>query len=609
MDTSRTLQPGSMLFNGHYRIVSVLGRGGFGITYLAVVENLDKQVAIKEFFPRGMYNRDDVSGYVSVSNSDNDVLVTKLKAKFIKEARRLASLSHDSIVAVSNAFEENGTAYYVMDFIDGRDLQRIVRNNGPLPVDVAVGYIRQVGSALDYLHSLRINHLDVKPANILVDTAHNRAILIDFGLSKQYDSDDRQTSTTPVGVSHGYAPGEQYVPGGVKHFSAPTDVYSLAATLYFMLVGERPPSANELTEQPLVFPAGIPYYIQTAISKAMRNARSDRYPTVAAFLAALRSEGDNLETVKIASEPGRSKHNNRFSSLIWPLITAAIVATGLYLIFMARHGVNDEYLTDTAQVKPHQNSQVVTEPDSLAKLKQAAERGDAEAQNDLAKMYHNGDGVDQDDKQALYWFQKAAEQGFAKAQYNLGLTYYNGDGVEQDLNQALYWYRKAAEQGFAQAQSILGYMYNNGDGVKQDYKQALHWYRKAAEQGDADAQSNLGVMYYNGDGVKQDFNQAAYWIRKAAEQGNAEAQNSLGVMYHNDYGVKKDDNQAVYWYRKAAEQGHAKAQLNLGWMYQNGYGVDKDDNQAAYWYRKSAEQGFSLAQNLLDEMRGKGLIP
>ncbi len=287
MNSSQTLSSGTSLYRGDYRIVSVLGRGGFGITYLAVMENIGKRVAIKEFFPRGMYNRESDMSDASIASKENAELSHRLKAKFLSEARRLASLKHDSIVAVNNAFEENGTAYYVMDFIDGRDLQTIVKEDGPLSLTRAIGYIRQVGDALIYLHNLHINHLDVKPANIIVDSTSDRAMLIDFGLSKHYDKGGNQTSTTPVGISAGYAPMEQYKSGGVSEFSAQTDVYSLGATLYYLLTGERPSEAPSLVDEVLVFPTAVPDYVQAAIIKAMSPSRSGRYHTVEAFLAAL----------------------------------------------------------------------------------------------------------------------------------------------------------------------------------------------------------------------------------------------------------------------------------------------------------------------------------
>ena len=113
-----------------------------------------------------------------------------------------------------------------------------------------------------------------------------------------------------------------------------------------------------------------------------------------------------------------------------------------------------------------------------------------------------------------------AERGDAKAQVNLGLMYDNGEGVPQDDAEAVRWYRLAAEQGNADAQVNLGVMYDVGQGVPQDYAEAVRWYRLAAEQGDADAQVNLGAMYGNGEGVPQDYVQAHMWSNLAAAQGN-----------------------------------------------------------------------------------------
>jgi TPR repeat protein len=122
------------------------------------------------------------------------------------------------------------------------------------------------------------------------------------------------------------------------------------------------------------------------------------------------------------------------------------------------------------------------------------------------------------------------------AQYNLGLMYHQGEGVQRDYKQAAAWYRKAAEQGDTQAQYNLGEMYEQGHGVQRDYKQAVAWHWKAADQGIADAQNKLGSMYHHGQGVQQDFKQAALWFQKAADQGLVEAQYNLGLVYHHGQG-------------------------------------------------------------------------
>ena len=171
---------------------------------------------------------------------------------------------------------------------------------------------------------------------------------------------------------------------------------------------------------------------------------------------------------------------------------------------------------------------------ALREFKALAAQGQIVAQNNLGVMYDNGQGVTQDDAQAVKWYRLAAEQGDAGAQFNL---------------------RLAAEQGDAGAQFNLGFRYHNGEGVTQDYAQAVKWYRLAAEQGVAGAQTNLGVMYDNGQGVTQDYAQAVKWFRLAAEQGDAGAQYNLGVMYAKGQGVMQDYVQAHMWFNLAAAQG------------------------------------------------------
>ena len=123
-----------------------------------------------------------------------------------------------------------------------------------------------------------------------------------------------------------------------------------------------------------------------------------------------------------------------------------------------------------------------------------------------------------------------AEQGDASAQFNLGMMYDNGQGVKQDDVEAVKWYRQAAEQGFADAQLNLGVMYDEGQGVKQDDVEAVKWYRQAAEQGYAKAQYNLGVKYYQGEGVRQDKGQAKEWFGKACDNGHQDGCKYYGKL-------------------------------------------------------------------------------
>lgn len=288
----------SSLQGGRYRIVRMLGSGGFGITYLGTQTGLERNIVIKEFFMTDYCLRDEYSNLITVPTVSNVEFVERFKDKFLKEARHIAQLKHPNIVNIIDVFEENGTAYYVMDFIEGGSLVEKVQREGSLPENVAKRYILQIADALNYIHQRFMNHLDVKPGNIMLSRNDN-AILIDFGLSKQYDSQTgHQTSTTPVGISHGYAPMEQYKEGGVSEFSPETDIYSLGATLYYLLTGARPPVSQEINEDGLPLDQlkakNISWPTISAIINAMKPRRKERTHDINTFIAELNAgiEGD-----------------------------------------------------------------------------------------------------------------------------------------------------------------------------------------------------------------------------------------------------------------------------------------------------------------------------
>ncbi len=208
--------------------------------------------------------------------------------------------------------------------------------------------------------------------------------------------------------------------------------------------------------------------------------------------------------------------------------------------------------------------------DVFTVFQQLADKGYGKAYFPLARMYGGGQGINENIEKKEYYNRLAFNWCFANQGLNdpeiwtdLGYMYQNGQGLEQDDELAVFWYRKAAEQGYASGQFNLGWMYDNGRGLEQDDELAVYWYRKAAEQGHARGQFNLGLMYQNGRGIEQDDELAVFWYRKAADQGYARGQGNLGWMYQNGRGVEQDDEKAVFWYRKAAEQGNTTAQENL----------------------------------------------
>ena len=280
------LKPGSALHGGAYTIVRTLAHGGFGITYEGVQDSLGRRVCIKEFYLKEFCERDESTSHISFGTTTGRNVVGQHLVKFIKEAKTIGGLSHPNIISIFDVFEENNTAYYVMDFIEGCSLGELVKRIGPLPEAFAVNCIRQAAAALTRAHSANVLHLDVKPENMMYRQSDGQVFLIDFGLSKRYDSAGGETSTTQSGISHGYAPLEQYLESGVSAFSPATDVYSLGASLLKLLTGETPlPAPKIVMNGAPAIPESISPKLREAIGAAMQIRKEDRPESVAAFIS------------------------------------------------------------------------------------------------------------------------------------------------------------------------------------------------------------------------------------------------------------------------------------------------------------------------------------
>ena len=242
------LQPNTTLQGGKYRIERVLGQGGFGNTYAGYNTYFEERVAIKEFFMQGLNDRDKESGTVSVSIESNFEQFQEQREKFKKEAQRIRKLNNPHIIKVHDLFEENGTTYYVMDFIDGESLaERLKRTGAPMSEQEIQRILPQLLDALKTVHDAGIWHLDLKPANILIDKASN-VKLIDFGASKQINAHKGgATTSTAISYTNGYAPREQ-MEQNYEKFGPWTDIYALGATLYTLLTNKRPPLPTDIDD-------------------------------------------------------------------------------------------------------------------------------------------------------------------------------------------------------------------------------------------------------------------------------------------------------------------------------------------------------------------------
>ena len=281
------LPEGSVLA-GQYIIEGVLGQGGFGITYEARDHKTGDRVAVKEFFPDSMATRTNQTT-VSAFSGERGESFAYGKSCFLQEAETLARfIGNENIVRIHSYFEENGTAYFVMDFIEGTSFDEYLRERGgKIPFDEAAQILIPVMDALSVVHSQGIIHRDVTPDNIYI-TKEGVVKLLDFGAAR-YSLGDKSRSLDII-LKHGFAPKEQYTRRGKQ--GPYTDVYALGATFYFALTGKRPPdSVERIDEDDLVPPSSLGVQIsdaaEDAILQALNLQPADRFQSMPAFKNAM----------------------------------------------------------------------------------------------------------------------------------------------------------------------------------------------------------------------------------------------------------------------------------------------------------------------------------
>lgn len=376
------LHSGYVLQDGKYKIIQTLGQGGFGITYLAEQMEQRRQVAIKELFLSGINKRYLNDKFVVIDNTDNQPVFQHQKEKFVAEAQRLAAVHNEHVVTVFDIFEENNTAYYVMEYLKGQDLAHKM-DGKPLPEETVTGYLAQILDALDALHSQGIWHLDIKPNNIILEE-DDCIKLIDLGASKQMENGSMANASTNVAYTLGFAPIEQ-LQGAVDKFGPWTDFYALGATLYVLLTGKNPPLMSGMAaDDDPSFAA-----LHTASAKMRRLIRwmmqpdRTKRPQSVADIKAFINEEDNDEENKPDIQQ----------------LAEAGDPDALYALYLQNH--------------------------SIRTLRQAAYKGNADAQYQLGqhllelhdsasvgkKLYKALKGTKTNKEKAKEWFAKAAKQG------------------------------------------------------------------------------------------------------------------------------------------------------------------------------------------------------
>lgn len=280
------------ILNGKYLIGKVLGEGGFGITYLGWDLNLDLKLAVKEYYPAGFVTR-EITGTNSITPFTGDSLefFTRGRDKFINEAKTLAKFyTLPGIVSVKDFFLENGTAYIVMEYLDGITLKRhLAEKGGKLPAAEVFALMEPLVKSLTEVHRAGLIHRDISPDNIML-TKDGSVKLLDFGAAREISASGEKSNT--VNIKTGFAPEEQYRTHGVQ--GPWTDIYALSATIYKCVTGITPDESLErIREDRLLPPSALGVSIspaqEAALMKGLAVLQKNRFQSLEEFSAALRS--------------------------------------------------------------------------------------------------------------------------------------------------------------------------------------------------------------------------------------------------------------------------------------------------------------------------------
>lgn len=599
------LPPGHRI--AEYEIVRVLGAGGFGITYLAFDHRLDGPVAIKEYFPADLATRGDGWRVSATATTKRDVFAWGLD-RFLHEARAIHRFRHPNVVRAHRYLEANGTAYIVMEYIEGESLKAILDRRDRLSAKEWRPWMEALLEGLAHIHADDYLHRDIKPANIVVRAEDDEPVLIDLGSARIQHRDRTHTQV----LTAGYAPIEQYSTGAEQ--GPPADIYALAAVSYRVLTGSAAPSAPDrvlgddyepLAARVLNADAGW----LAALDRGLAVRPEDRPQDVNAWSKALgtatRSDtnsvpGNRWETAENGEPtPGSREAVKRLRAIVGRPLASLRFTLGVFFFHWTANCALAE-----------------------AWFRKAADLGHPHAQAWLGWLYVDGtltsnllgempSQVAKDEARAAGWFRRAAIQGLVDAQVSLAGMYAAGVGVEQDYSNAEKWCRPAAERGDPCAQNVLGIVH--AAGPSKDAAEAERWLRKAASPGRMPgrrflvfrrrrhgglpiARFNLGCLHATGEeGRDAD---AARWLHEAAEQGVSGAQNALGVMHATGRGVPRDDAEAEKWFSKADV---AVARYNQGVMAEGW-----DDAEARSAFREPARMGDPLALSALGFLYAEG---
>lgn len=365
MTSNPNLLPSGHLLHQRYSIQYCIGQGGFGITYLAYDQKLEQEVCIKELFIFGNSTRG--TNQTVQSQNSGDFTFADFVARFVNEAKQLAKFQHPNIVRVLDIFDENCTAYMVMEYIEGENLKHKIEGEGVMNEKMAMSLITQLLDAVEEVHSKGMLHKDIKPDNVLI-TPEDRLVLIDFGSAREF-VEGKTTSQTSI-LTPGYAPIEQY---SARAKRGPyTDIYALGATLYFLLTGEKPIPVTDRNLEELIPPHRLNPSISTQLSSAVLLAMElkpeNRFQSIEDMREAIKTinareekkkvravkpkEKKEIKTEPITEIPIGKKGDSRIFRNLFVIISLLIITVIGYLIYTNYKDTDGDGIADKNDTCP-----------------------------------------------------------------------------------------------------------------------------------------------------------------------------------------------------------------------------------------------------------------
>ncbi|MGE3916614.1 MAG: protein kinase [Hyphomicrobiaceae bacterium] len=651
------LPPGTVV--GAYVIRSILGTGGFGVTYRAEHSGLGKEFALKEYFPRGYAQREGTT--VSAFTNTGPTYRWGLD-RFLQEARALAKFHHRAIVGVSNVFEANGTAYIVLSFEHGRDMRKWRAELGRPPSQAELDAVLvDLLDALAELHKIGLIHRDIAPDNIYI-RADGSPVLLDFGAARHAVGE--HSAQISAIVKSGYSPPEQYSTDS-KAQGPWSDIYALGATLYAQVIGRAPPEAAlrmlDDTFEPAakMAPAGYRPEFLAGIDMALQLPPKQRPPSVDEWRASLlaiapeRPVGASghapASTCRVpvlplhdaqdafATTPSQVAHEGTSG---WSRSTVGLAGIGLFCIValagiasMRPKQIGSDATTNVPTDAAAQCTLLAAIPldragdgpgvhlenlDAAAATASCRRAISVASSAELPRMqaqFGQALRAQGNMPEATRALRLAANAGHAEAQALLGDFLYDGTPpLAPDRKAACDLYERAMQGGSAYGTSNYAFCIANGSGGRpRDERRASQLYRQAADAGSRDGMLLLGVAYRDGHGLPLSVNDAIRWVEKAAGLGEARAHYVLADLHHSGYGVPLDRKKATELYHLAraglermAARNHIDAISVLGSMHRDGDGMGSDPASAARLYQKASDLGSSHAMSNLADLYARG---